>query len=117
MPAGDTILRTPAALPNRLAGKVVLEAHPAQIARLRGLNLLEVEPHGKHLVMRFEDRLLLHSHMRMTGAWHLYTPGQRWRKPARYARALLRFEDAEAVLFSAPVLELISDADPRLGHL
>ena len=117
MPEGDTIWRTAAALRERLAGKEVLEARPATIARLRGRRLLEVESRGKHLLMHFEDRLTLHSHMRMTGAWHLYAPGQRWRKPRRFATALLRFADAEAVLFSAPVLALVRDPATRVGHL
>jgi endonuclease-8 len=117
MPEGDTIWRTAAALQQRLSGKVVESAWPDRIGRLGGRRLLRVEPQGKHLMMHFEDRWVLHSHMRMTGSWHLYTPGQRWRKPRHFARAVLRFEDAEAVLFSAPVLELLRDPAARTGHL
>ena len=117
MPEGDTIWRTAAALQQRLSGKVVVSAWPDRIARLGGRRLLRSEPQGKHLMMHFEDGLVLHSHMRMTGAWHLYAPGQRWRKPRHFARAVLRFEDAEAVLFSAPVLELLRDPTTRTGHL
>jgi endonuclease VIII len=117
MPEGDTIWRAAAALQQRLSGKIVLSASPDRIGRLVGRTLLKVEPRGKHLMMHFDDRWVLHSHMRMTGSWHLYTPGQRWRKPRHFARALLRFEDAEAVLFSAPVLELLRDPATRTGHL
>jgi endonuclease VIII len=117
MPEGDTIWRTAAALQQRLSGRAVVSAWPDPIARLQGRRLLRVEPRGKHLMMHFEDRWVLHSHMRMTGSWHLYTPGQRWRKPRQFARAVLRFEGAEAVLFSAPVLELLRDPATRTGHL
>jgi endonuclease-8 len=117
MPEGDTIWRTAAALQQRLSGELVLSAWPAPIARLKGRRLLRVEPQGKHLMMHFEDRLVLHSHMRMTGSWHLYAPGQRWRKPRHFARAVLKFQAAEAVLFSAPVLELLRDPATKTGHL
>jgi len=53
--------------------------------------------------------MTLHSHMRMTGAWHLYRPGERWRQPERYATVVLTFEDTVAVCFKAPVMELVVD--------
>ena len=75
MPEGDTIWRTAAALRRRIAGKVVTDARPAAIARLKGRRVEVVEPNGKHLLMHFEGGIALHSHMRMTGSWHLYRPG------------------------------------------
>ncbi len=55
--------------------------------------------------------------MRMRGAWHIYAPGERWRRPAHEARAVLTFEDVVAVLFAAPVVELVRDERTRIGHL
>src|SRR5919206_2233086 len=109
MPEGDTIWRTAVALRKRLAGKTVVGARPEVIRRLEGRKLLAVEPTGKHLVMSFEGGLALHSHMRMTGSWHLYRPGERWQPPARRAKAVLAFDDAVAVAFAAPVVELVGD--------
>ncbi|MFN2464860.1 MAG: DNA-formamidopyrimidine glycosylase family protein [Candidatus Dormibacteria bacterium] len=117
MPEGDTLWRTAAALRPRLVGKAVLRAEPAAIRRLGGRQVTGVDATGKHLMMRFEGGLSLHSHMRMNGAWHVYAPGQRWRRPAHTARAVLEFEDVIAVLFSAPVVELVRDEQTRLGHL
>lgn len=117
MPEGDTIWRTAAALRSRLAGKVVVEAAPESLRRLAGSTVTAVEPVGKHLFIRFDTGLSLHSHMRMTGSWHLYRPGQPWLKPARLARAVLSTDDAVAVLFSAPVVELVREPDSRVGHL
>ncbi|MEA2645490.1 MAG: endonuclease [Chloroflexota bacterium] len=113
MPEGDTIWRAAAALCNRVGGKVVREARPGALARLAGRRLTAVEPTGKHLLMRFEGRLVLHTHMRMRGSWHLYSPGQRWRLPANQARAVLRFDDSVAVLFNAQVIELLPDLTPQ----
>jgi endonuclease-8 len=55
--------------------------------------------------------------MRMTGSWHLYRPGERWRRPRHLARVVLTFEDWEAVCFAAPVLELVRDARAPVRHL
>ena len=117
MPEGDTIWRTAAALRRRIEGKVVTDARPAAIARLKGRRLEVVEPHGKHLLMRFEGGIVLHSHMRMTGSWHLYRPGQRWRQPEWRATAVLSFDDVLAVCFAAPVMELLRDAQAPIAQL
>src|ERR671936_489156 len=89
MPEGDTIYRTAEALRRRLVGKAVVEARPRDLARLAGSKVTAVEPVGKHLLVRFSSGLVLHSHMRMNGTWHIYMPGQRWLKPERLARAVL----------------------------
>ena len=117
MPEGDTLWRAAAALRPRLLGRTVLSAEPPRIARLKGRRVEAVDANGKHLLIRFDDGLVLHSHMRMTGSWHVYAPGQRWRKPARLASAVLGFEDMVAVLFSAPVVELTRDPREVVGHL
>jgi len=96
---------------------VVSDARPPSIARLKGRRLESVEPSGKHLVMQFEGGLALHSHMRMTGAWHLYRVGERWRLPERRATAVLSFDDVVAVCFAAPVMELVRDAGKPVAHL
>lgn len=117
MPEGDTIWRTAAALRKRLVGKTVHEARPATISRLKGREVIGVDPTGKHLVMRFDNGLALHSHMRMTGSWHLYQPGERWRQAAWRATAVLTFEHVVAVCFAAPVMELVADARRPVAHL
>ncbi len=117
MPEGDTIWRTAAALRRRIEGKVVSDARPEAIARLKGRRVESVEPNGKHLFVRFEGGIALHSHMRMTGSWHLYRPGERWRQPAWRATAVLSFDDVVAVCFAAPVMKLVRDAQAPVAHL
>jgi endonuclease-8 len=117
LPEGDTIWRTAAALRRRIAGKVVREARPQAIARLKGRQVNTVDPNGKHLVVAFDGGIALHSHMRMTGSWHLYRPGERWRQPEWRATAILAFDDVVAVCFAAPVMELVSDARQPVAHL
>lgn len=117
MPEGDTIWRTAEALRARLQGKRVLLAAPPALKRLTGATVTEVKPVGKHLLIRFDNGLALHSHMRMRGVWHVYQPGERWRRPEWQLKALLETDDAVAVCFAAPVMELVRDAGTRIGHL
>ena len=117
MPEGDTIWRTAAGLRERVGGGTVRAASPTRFERLVGQRLDAVEPVGKHLLMRFSGGWTLHSHMRMTGSWHLYRSGERWRRPRHLARAVLTFEEWEAVCFAAPLLELVRDGREEVRHL
>jgi endonuclease VIII len=118
MPEGDTIWRTAAALRRRLDGHVVVAAAPQRsLGRLRGRRVIAVEPVGKHLFIRFDGGLALHTHMRMDGSWHVYAPGERWRKPEHLARAVLQTDDTVAVCFLAPVVELVADTRDSVAHL
>src|SRR5690349_7024085 len=54
--------------------------------------------------------------MQMTGSWHVYRPGTRWRKPAHLARVVLEVDDGTvAVCFSAPVVEMLDGELRALG--
>ncbi|MDQ2869292.1 MAG: Fpg/Nei family DNA glycosylase [Acidobacteriota bacterium] len=112
MPEGDTILRAARTLARALEGRTVLAARstvPALTSsRLSGRKIERIEARGKNLLFHFDDGRVLHSHMRMTGSWHLYRPGERWRKPERFARLVLETDAFVAVCFHAPVIELLS---------
>jgi endonuclease-8 len=97
-----------------VGGRIVTAARPASLARLTGRRLLGVQTAGKHLYMRFGDGIALHTHMRMTGAWHVYSRDQRWRRARHLATSVLDFDGVVAVLFAAPVCELI--AERRIGE-
>ncbi len=113
MPEGDTIFKTAAALRPLLVGQPVLKAQARQpgpqIQRVVGASVTSIEPIGKHLVIRFSNGLALHSHLRMTGAWHRYAPGERWKRPAWQARVVLEVPEHVVVCFHAPVMELMED--------
>jgi len=87
------------------------------LKRFAGRTVTEVKPVGKHLLIRFDNGLAIHSHMRMQGAWHVYAKGERWRRPAWQAKALLETEEVTAVCFAAPVIELVRDEQTKVGHL
>lgn len=116
MPEGDTIFRSARTMRAALVGREVtsfLTSVPQIRAlgpqRLVGQVVEGVESRGKHLLHWFAPSdLALHTHMRMSGSWHLYRAGERWRKPRQWAKVVLEVEDATAVCFSAPVCELLS---------
>lgn len=126
MAEGDTILRAARRLDAALTGQTIVVSAPnprgraARIERLDGRRLESVESHGKNLMLRFGD-LVLHSHMGMNGAWHVYPRGARWRKPRRSAWAVLAGDAQEAVQFGGPTLRVIPAArlgrDPQLARL
>lgn len=123
MPEGDTIFRVARTLQGALAGKPVtrfFSPSPAveQAARRLGVvgdRVARVEPRGKHVLVHFESGAVLHTHLRMTGSWHTYRKGSRWRQPAHLARAVIETADAVAVCFMAPTCELLS-ADAAARH-
>jgi endonuclease-8 len=98
-----------------------LRGQPGRLAALVGRRLERADAHGKHLFLRFEGGLVLHSHQGMNGSWHTYRPGERWRKPRSAAWAVLATERAEAVEFGGTSLVLRTEGelrlDPRLRAL
>ena len=117
MPEGDTTWRTAAVLRDAIAGKEIKQARPDALRRVVGATVTAVEPAGKHLVIRFDNGYALHSHMRMRGIWHVYEPGEKWHRPEWRLKAMLQTEDKIAVCFDAPVVELIRNTAPVIGHL
>ena len=86
-----------------------------------GRGVRSVDAHGKHLFIRFDGDLTLHSHLRMTGKWGVYRHGERWRRARRRAWLVIRTDHHEVVQFDGPVLELTTDSrtrfDPHLAGL
>ncbi len=111
MPEGDTIFRTAVSLRRWIGGREVTAADSrvagVDAARLVGRTVESVEARAKHLLVRFGPDLVLHTHMRMTGSWHVYPTGERWRKPAHQARLVIETGSRLAVCFNAPVVELL----------
>lgn len=100
-----------------LQGRRVVRARPDSLKRFEGRIITEVKPVGKHLLIRFDNGLAIHSHMRMRGAWHLYDLSEPWRRPAWQVKAVLETPDFVAVCYSAPVIEVLRDESTKLGHL
>ena len=70
-----------------------------------------VESNGKHLMITFAtdgEDVVLHTHMRMTGQWHVYRPGERWWFAPSKARVVIRTDEYVAPCETPPVVELMT---------
>ena len=113
MPEGDTIFRAARTLHRALGGKTVtrFESVFPKLTRVHednpitGRTVESVAAAGKHLLMALSGDLVLRTHMRMNGSWHIYRPGETWQRPRRDMRIVLGTTDFVAVGFNIPVAE------------
>ena len=115
MPEGDTIHRVASALRIALVGKPIVSFEAPRLfgpQPAQGRVIERIESHGRHLEIVWDDGLTLHTHLRMSGAWHLYRIGEGWRKPVSDLRVLIEVSDWLAVCFNAPLVETYRHFDP-----
>ena len=121
MPEGDTIHYVASRIRPVLEGEVpdeIATPHPRfgrdrWPERLAGRAVRSVDTHGKHLFLRFEGDLVIHSHLRMTGSWRVRetgrpVPGSAW--------LVLRRGSREVVQLRGPVLELMTESRTRFDQ-
>ena len=157
MPEGDTLFRVARTLHKVLAGQEVRRFNSAYAPLLRideeaplvGRTVQRVEARGKWCliwlgarpgtvteagvvpprtsVRRWDATLVLCTHLRMNGMWHVYRAGptpdrdEKWQRPARDMRVLLATATFVTVGFRVPVAELLTVGEleryPELGRL
>jgi endonuclease-8 len=117
MPEGDTIFRAAVSLNARLAGKEILRwsstVPSLMSAHMLGRTIVRVDAVGKNLFIVFDDGRALHTHMRMTGSWHIYPQTTEPRNFPGNARVTIEVEGCVAVCFSAPVVRMLSGPEVR----
>lgn len=111
MPEGDTLFRTASVLRRALLDEPIAaaQARPGgvQLERVVGSRVDAVRSLGKHLLIGFDVRLTLHTHLGMHGSWHRYGIDERWRRRRDAAVVVLSTPRIVAVCFDAPLVELI----------
>ena len=116
MPEGDSIYRAARTLNKVLAGHVVTKfdtayAHLSRVdddTPIAGRAIERCESAGKHLLIVFSGDLILRTHMRMNGSWHLYRHGERWWRGPQSMRVRIDTADWVAVAFNVPVAEFVT---------
>jgi endonuclease-8 len=116
MPEGDAIYRAARTMHRVLAGHVVtrFETAYAHLDRVNidtpiaGRTIERCESAGKHHLIVFSGDLILRTHMRMHGSWHLYRHGERWWRGPQAMRVRLDTADWVAVAFQVPVAEFVT---------
>src|ERR1700761_6622783 len=107
MPEGDTIFRTARALQQGFAGHQVTSFETA-LAPLASVNdqspvagrvIERVESRGKWLLIHFSGDLILATHMLMSGSWHIYRLGERWKRSRTHMRMVITTKELVAVGF------------------
>ena len=119
MPEGDTVFRAARTLHKFMAGRPVIRFESVYPALIRvaedhpivGRTIESVSARGKHLLIAFSGGIVLRTHLRMNGSWHIYPTGERWQRPAGDMRVLVGTAEACAVGFNIPVAELLTTRD------
>src|SRR4051795_6975608 len=124
MPEGDTIHYAARRIRPALVGRDIVSLETPQPRhrldrwpeRLGGHAVRSVDAHGKHLFLRFEGDLSIHSHLRMGGLWGVFEHGQRWRRSPRRAWLVIKTAEHAVVQFDGPVLELMTEGRTRFDQ-
>jgi endonuclease-8 len=124
MPEGDTIHWAARRIGSALVGRPIESIETPQRRhaldrwpeRLAGRTVRSVDAHGKHLFVRFDGDLTLHSHLRMSGWWGVFGHGERWRRSPRRAWLVIRTPDHAVVQFDGPELELMTEGRTRFDQ-
>ena len=96
MPEGDSTCRAASALRTALVGRTVSRFESPRLIgpSIRpGAAVERIDTHGKDLEVVFDDGVVLYTPMRLTGAWHLYRPGQKWRKRRHHASVIIETDE------------------------
>lgn len=113
---GDAAHRAASALRIALAGKPMQRfdaTHLVGPVPRAGRIVERVETHHKRVEIAFDDNMILHTSLRMTGSWHLYRHGEQWRKPYQSMQVAIEVVDWVAVCFNAAVVETYRVPDKR----
>jgi endonuclease-8 len=123
VPEGDSLHKAANLLQGALAGKVVVRLSSSKIRPigLEGKRVTSCEAVGKHLLIRMENGRAIRAHFRMTGIFHVYRPGERWRRDPGSARIVIEAAkdkdsapDVVAVGFGIPTLEVVRAVEGEL---
>lgn len=95
--------------------KIYIRAVPYAQEILLGKKIDDVTSIGKNLFIVFEGDVILRSHSKMFGTWHLYSHGVTWKRSARNVVAIIEAGDVVAVAFDVPLIQLGRGVERTLG--
>jgi endonuclease-8 len=121
MPEGDVVWLTARRLHEALAGRPLARSDfrvpRLATADLRGRTVVEAVSRGKHLLVRVEGGLTVHTHLMMEGRWQIRRAGPAPRD--HRVRLVLANAEWQAIGYSLGIVELLRTAeeDGTVGHL
>jgi endonuclease VIII len=122
VPEGDVVWNTAQRLHTALAGQVLTRSD-FRVPRYATTNLTgrmvhDATARGKHLLIRVESGVTIHTHLRMDGSWRIW-PASRYPPRDHRVRLVLANEAWQAVGYLLGVVEVLptSREERALGHL
>jgi endonuclease-8 len=122
VPEGDTVWLTARRLHQALAGRVLTRSD-VRVPRyattnLTGRTVTEVAARGKHLLIRIEGGITVHTHLRMDGSWRVRPARERIANSHRI-RLVLANDTWQAVGYQLGIVEVLPTAREAsvVGHL
>jgi endonuclease VIII len=122
VPEGDVVWLTARRLHEALAGRVLTRSDVRvprfATADLTGRKVTEAVSRGKHLLIRVEGALTVHSHLKMEGSWRIRPATERVTESHRI-RLILANDAWQAVGYQLGIAEILPTAaeDRVVGHL
>ena len=122
MPEGDTVFRAARELREALAGRALTRSDfrvpRFAVTNLSGRTVIEVVPRGKHLLIRTDNGLTVHTHLKMEGRWRIAPVSERLRESYRI-RLILANGQWRATGYELGIVELLPTAQEErvTGHL
>jgi endonuclease-8 len=122
VPEGDVVWAAARRLREALAGRVLTRTDfrvpRSATADLTGRRVTDVVSRGKHLLVRVEGDITVHTHLRMDGVWRVRPAREPIPRDHRL-RLVLANAEWQALGFSLGVVELLrtSQEDRVVGHL
>ncbi|HEY4465537.1 MAG TPA: DNA-formamidopyrimidine glycosylase family protein [Streptosporangiaceae bacterium] len=122
MPEGDTVWNAALRLRGALAGRVLTRSD-FRVPRfattdLTGQSVTEVISRGKHLLIRTDKGLTMHTHLSMEGTWRVRPAAERLRESHRI-RLVLANDQWQAIGHQLGTVEVMPTAEEErvVGHL
>ena len=122
MPEGDTVFHAARELREALAGRALTRSDfrvpRFAVTNLSGRTVTEVVPRGKHLLIRTDNGLTVHTHLKMEGRWRIAPASERLRESYRI-RLILANDQWRATGYELGIVELLPTAQEEriTGHL
>lgn len=124
MPEGDVVWRAARQLDVALAGRVLTTSDfrvpRFATADLTGRAVTAAAARGKHLLIRVDGNITIHTHLRMDGSWRISPAGPAGRKPRDHrVRLILANAQWQAIGYQLGIVELVKTSHEHavVGHL
>ena len=123
MPEGDVVWNTARRLHDALAGRVLTRSDfrvpRYATVNLTGQTVTEAVSRGKHLLIRTDRGLTVHTHLKMEGAWRIQPAAGRPPGQSHKLRLLLANTEWIAAGYQLGITEVLRTAreDQVIGHL